>query len=317
MLELVFDQSLAGAMRQAKGHRRGITVSQGVRIYVKADKRNESGTESRSKPCKIKTDWSGETLEGCAADVIPLSLGLHIGDLSGMDGTDDSARKEVLRSLEEPWEEHHAPNWERYWRQNRETLARLRQAKETGEPVRIWATPWCPHEMCGLHYACQVLRDTERSVYWVSPPRETIRQDSAVEMIHGLGQFPPEKLGALAANAVELCPELRRMYADRWLELVEENAPLRAVVNGTLMSVPEGFFDFALRGNLSADEPKKMGLVIAETLRQMPGIGDTWLYLRLMEMVRKGEVQIVEPAGPDQPYSARIKGARGRGVNGG
>lgn len=307
MLELVFDQSLAGAMRQAKGHCKGITVSRGVKIYVKTDERNENGTESWSQPCKIETDWSGEVLEGCAADVIPLTLGLHIGDLYGMDGTDDSVRREVLRSLEEPWEEHHAPNWERYWRQNQETLTRLRQAEETGEPVRVWATPWCPHEVCGLYYACQLLRDTNIPIYWVCPPGEITQRDGTLESVHGLGQIPPEKLGDLAAGAAELNPELRRMCADRWLELVEENAPLRAVINGALMSVPEDFYDFAIRKNLSIHEPKKMGLVIAETIQQMPGIGDTWLYLRIMKMVEQGEVQTVELAKPDHPYSAMIR----------
>ena len=316
VLELVFDQSLAGAMRQAKGHPAGVTVSQGVKLYVCEDEAGSGKPESRWEPCEIRTDW-GAVLEGTAADVAPLSLALPIGNIAGMVGADISARKEVLARLEAPWTEHHEAAWERYWRQNLDTLARLRRAKETGEPIRIWATTWCPHEACGLYYACQLLRNANVSVYWVCPPREIVRKDGTLELVHGLGQFPPETLGDLAVSAAELHPDLRRMYADRWLELVEENAPLRVVVNGTLMSVPEDFFDFALRRNLSADGPKKMGLVIAQTLQQIPGIGDTWLYLRLMEMARKGEVQVVEPAGPDHPYSARIKGAGGRAANGG
>ena len=307
MLELVFDQSLAGAMRQAKGHPRGVTVSQGVKFYVRTDDTKETSPESWSEPCTIETAWNGVVLEGTAAHVAPLSLGLHIGDLSGMDGPDISVRRELLRRLEDPWEAFSTPIWEKDWEEDLETLARLERAKEVGESIRIWATPWCPYEVCGLHYVCQLLRNAKVTVDWVCPPQKVVRKDGALEFVHGLGQFPPQTLGDLAAGAVTLHPNLRRMYADRWLELVEENAPLRAVVNGTLMGVTEDFYDFAVRKNLPEDDPKKMGPVIAETLHQVPGIGDTWLYLRIMEMVRTGEVQIVEPATPEHPYSAKIK----------
>lgn len=303
MLELVFDQSLAGAMRQAKGHCRGVAVSQGVKFYIADDAEGES-PESWSESCEIRTDWNGEVLEGTAADVALLSLGLHVGDLSGMDQPGLAARREALRRLEEPWGES---AWETYWEENLETLARLEQAVETGKQIRIWATPWCPHEVCGLYHACQLLRNKNTPVFWVHPPEKMIRKDSAVELVHGLGQFPPETLGDLAAGATVLPADLLRFYANRWLELVNENASLRAVVNGKLMSVPEDFYDFAVRRNLPIYEPKKMGLVIAETLQQMPGIGDTWLYLRLMRMVEQGEAEIVEPARPDHPYSAMIR----------
>ena len=307
MLELVFDQSLAGAMRQAKGHRRGTVVSQGVKIYVKTDDSKAETGKSWSEPCEIRTAWNGAVLEGTPDEVAMLSLSLSVGSIAGMVGADISARKEVLARLEAPWTVRHEAAGERYWRENLDTLVRLRQAAETGERIRVWAAPWCPHEMCGLYYACHLLRDANSSVFWVCPPREIRRKDGAWEQVHGLGQFPPETLGDLAADAVKLPPELCRQYGDCWLELVKENAPLRAVVNGTLMSVPEEFYDFALCKNLPVEEPKRMGYVLAETLCKMPGIGDAWLYLRLMKLVKKGEVEIVEPARPDHPYSAMIQ----------
>ena len=307
MLELVFDQSLAGAMRKAKGHRRGTVVSRGVKIYMKTVGTREEGTKGWSEPCEIRTAWNGAMLEGAAADVAMLLLSLSVGDIAGMVGMDLSARKAALARLEDPWAERYEAAGERYWGQNLDTLARLGQAVEEGEPVRIWATSWCPHEVCGLYYMCHLLRDTNSPVFWGCPPREILRKDGVREQVHGLGQFPPEMLGDLAADAVRLPPELRRQYGACWLELVKENAPLRAVVNGTLMNVPEEFYDFALRKNLPVEEPKRMGCVLAETLRQTPGGGDTWLYLRLMKLVGKGEVEIVESARPDHPYSAMIR----------
>ena len=86
MLELVFDQSLAGAMRQAKGHRRGTVVSQGVKIYVKTDDSKAETGKSWSEPCEIRTAWNGAVLEGTPDEVAMLSLSLSVGSIAGMVG---------------------------------------------------------------------------------------------------------------------------------------------------------------------------------------------------------------------------------------
>lgn len=36
------------------------------------------------------------------------------------------------------------------------------------------------------------------------------------------------------------------MYALEWTDLVNENSPLRAVINGKLIGVPEDFYDFRI-----------------------------------------------------------------------
>ena len=74
MLEVVFDESTAGSLRQAKGRRQGQrTVSQGVAIYVSDGK----GGEAQSKPVTVERVW-GTALPGTAADVAPLVLALDI-----------------------------------------------------------------------------------------------------------------------------------------------------------------------------------------------------------------------------------------------
>lgn len=50
-----------------------------------------------------------------------------------------------------------------------------------------------------------------------------------------------------------------RMYAQNWTDLVSENAPLRAVISGQLISVPEDFYDFLIWKHLSDNHEKKQG----------------------------------------------------------
>lgn len=113
-------------------------------------------------------------------------------------------------------------------------------------------------------------------------------------------------VGDLAAGAVLLEPALRWAWADRWRELVSENAPLQTIVNGRLSSVAENFYDFALRAALP-EEPVKMAQVLVGALTALPGVGDGWLYRRLLAMLETGELREIAPGDGKHPYSAMIQ----------
>lgn len=176
-----------------------------------------------------------------------------------------------------------------------------------GEEVRIWIADWDPGDLCGLYYVCDLLRNAELPVSLVRVPREKVRSDGTMTTYRGLGEVLPEELGELAVGAVTLTDVQRRAYANRWRELVSENAPLRAVVNGQLMSVEEDHYDFALRAALpEGTNPVRAASLIGGALSRLPGVGDVWLYCRILAMLAAGELQEVTPADPDRPYSAMI-----------
>ena len=85
-----------------------------------------------------------------------------------------------------------------------------------------------------------------------------------------------------------------RMYAQNWTELVSENAPLRAVISGQLISVPEDFYDFLIWKHLS-DKPRKEARVIGDILgTSMLGVGDWWYAKRIEYYIDRGDILIVE-----------------------
>lgn len=306
MLEVMFSDSLSGAMRQAKGRKKGQrTVAQGVQLFIE---HGDDGEMLRhwTEPAEVETVWEAD-LPGTAGDVAPLVLALDMGDLSDMDTVEKEKRRELLLALEGDLcpEKEARRKLEMTMETNQSTLDRLERAKQSKEEVRVWIADWCPADVCGLYWVCDLLRDAEVPVSLVRAPREKVRSDGTLVTYRGLGEFLPEELGELAAGAVPLEPIRRRAYANRWRELVAENAPLRAVVNGQLMSVEEDHYDFALRAVLP-EKPVRAANVLGDALSRLPGVGDVWLYGRILAMLAAGELREITPGDPDRPYSAVI-----------
>ena len=85
-----------------------------------------------------------------------------------------------------------------------------------------------------------------------------------------------------------------KMYAQKWSELKAENSPLRAVVNGKVISIPEDFYDFMIWQELS-EEPVKEGKVIGNIIdRYQTGISFEWLIRRIEYLISQGKIKVVE-----------------------
>ena len=87
--------------------------------------------------------------------------------------------------------------------------------------------------------------------------------------------------------------------------MTEENSPLRAVINGRLIGVPEDFYDFIIKKELPRDKMVHISFVIGTILgKYRLGVGDYWFAKRLNRMIENGEVQMVEKA--EDYYSSTI-----------
>ena len=84
------------------------------------------------------------------------------------------------------------------------------------------------------------------------------------------------------------------MYAALWSELVEDNTPLRAVVNGKVLSVPDDFYDFLIWKWLK-DVPLKEARLIGNILGYSQiGIGDWWYARRIEYYIEQGKICVIE-----------------------
>jgi hypothetical protein len=291
MIELAFNESLAGALKYAKSMKPGQKTTGSAGII--------GGSKKDLREAKKPQYWPGADMEGSSSDVEALTLALDMGDISDIDA--DPARTKQLSVLYGDFPG--VP--EEIGKTNAHAINRLRETQVTFEPIRAWICESSPADLCGLYFLCYLTREFRTPLFIVRTPA-TIEKDDCVISYHSSGEIEPSDLGALCEGVEAVSATMHRFYAGAFLDLMKENAPLRAIVNGTLLSVPESFYDFALYAHMPEGE-FVMARLIGNALLHTPGVSDRWLFLRIEHMIQTGELAFVSPATDDHPYSAMLK----------
>ena len=288
MLELCFDLSTCGSLRQAQhcgsGSRKvfGVIVGRDdgrpatrkeIRQALKQAQREQEALEREAIP-----------LGGNAGDVLGLSLGLDMGDIREPLGR---GRQELLRQ----WYDGNDEAAGRDWQETLESADRLR-ALGPGDTVRIWVDH-TPASACGLLHAASLLEMTGAAVSVVFLPPWRERPDGVVETYLGWGEMEPERFGHFLSREEPVPPLALGAMAHRWEVLQKENAPLRAVVNGQVRSVGEDFYDGLIRKHIPEGQTKIANIIGDVLGREKPGIGDIWLAERIRWMLSAGELRMV------------------------
>ena len=293
MIEICFGESLAGSLKYALVMKQGVNKGGACAVAGGTRKERAQALREAQKP------WQGERIDAKPDDVFPLSLALDWGDLSDL-----PERRETLGALMGEFD----GVVDSLLRSNAKTLRRLADAREGGEPVRVWFFPCDPNDLCALYFLCDFFRDAKTQLSIVELPVYEERDSVRIEY-RGACDMPPERLGAAAKETRLLSSIERRTYAARWRELCGENAPLRAFVNGQVLSVPADFYDFVIRRCLPSGE-FVLAQALGKALNNLPCVGDRPLYLRLKEMEARGEITLVSPAKKGEtPYAAVYRSA--------
>ena len=191
------------------------------------------------------------------------------------------------------------------------SLETILQRSAAGEPVRIWYSS-TPDEMCGFYWTLAQLDSLQERcspISMVSLPLFLWQQRDGIA-VHwrGWGEVAPREWRELVTLEQPVPPSVRSAAAVRWRILQRENAPLRAVVNGILLSVPADFYDGFIRREIAA-EPEEFSeaYVIGNTLgRNQLAISDSWVANRIDLMIQAGELEAVTQASEGGPSYRRI-----------
>lgn len=163
-----------------------------------------------------------------------------------------------------------------------------------GEPIRVWYDS-APYSVCGLLWLCGRLRAfaNDFEMYVVKLPR-TITHGKTAVVRTNWGEVRPGEFVKLLPLQRRLKPVEIVMNAVSWDGLQSQNAPLRAVVNGSVMSVPASFYDFLIWKNLG-DKPIKEAFLIGKILGDDNiGVGDRWYARRIDKFIAQNRIKIVE-----------------------
>ena len=281
MIEILFGESEACSMKAAKNKIVIGKVNGPVSVWMAGKK---------TPPSKPVTGW----IEGASEEVICLGFMMDIGNIK--EPMESPYRRELIYSMyaQNQWEQDEEIEKELknagdvYTKE----LYRLKDFLDHGEAVRIWYSD-APYSRCGFYSLCQILKEYENEISVVKLP-EYITREKEIVSYQSWSEVSAEEFAGFLSYEKSLSREEVRMYAALWSELVEDNTPLRAVVNGKVLSVPDDFYDFLIWKWLK-DVPLKEARLIGNILGYSQiGIGDWWYARRIEYYIEQGKICVIE-----------------------
>ena len=302
MIEILFTESAAGSMKMAKGIKN--IVGSSTAVFIHSDDGAEiSPEELEAERLRVEEEYRKKQenaieVEGMPRDVACFPLNLSMGDIS--DPFSDT-RTEFLQSTVMIG----GPNFSRIGAELMETawksLERVRSARE---PVRIW-TSRNPDEFCGFcHILTELPENTDIRVVEL-PEYEVFGKE--IRTYSSWGELGPYELGRFQTLERPLSATERRYFSMLWRTMQQENSPLRAMVNGQLLSVGADFYDGIILREIEK-QPREFheGRLIGEILgRYQLGLGDSLIALRIEEFISRGMLTPTTEAEPDRPIYHR------------
>lgn len=322
MIEIVFSDSVCGSLRMAQHCGEGPYQSGYISVIVShtdgsKPTEEEIQTAQREAEENARRAWERAVpLGGSPADVFGFSLALSIGDIGK--NRPGRKRRQMLEQLFSiyPKDEGRRAAQEMLRGAN-ENLKTVQKRAAEGEPLRIWYSDQ-PDEMCGLYWFMEQIsrwKMRSREVLVVKFPDWDADESKMIPRKSGWGDVAPEEWHRYLSLQRPAPSAFQQSCTSRWRELQRENAPLRAVLNGQLSSVPETLYDgFILREIAAECDEFQEAMVIGRVLgKYQLGIGDAWVALRIEEMIRLGKFEVVSPVIENMlNYHRRLKKCHNR-----
>lgn len=315
MIEIVFSESACGSLKVAQQYGEGKYQGGCLGIFVShADgskpTSEEVKTARREAKKKARLAWeSAAPMGGKASDIYGFSLVLSVGDIS--ENQPGIKRQQTLERLYSIY-----PNdmgrqaAEEILQRANEDLKTIRGRAAAGEALRIWYSNQ-PDEICGLYWFCGQANQwnvPDGLISMIKLPEWETDEKGNILSKNSWGEAAPGEWHRYLALQKSVPPVFVQNRASHWQELQRENAPLRAKLNGQLVSAPETLYDdFILREIAAEDEEFQEARVIGRVLGKYHlGISDSWVALRIEGMIRSGKLEPVTVSAKDMPVYHRI-----------
>lgn len=312
MLEVVFSESAAGSMSIAMSERSYADGPVGV-ACISDDGSQPSQAEIRKAQEEYeerqRQNWAEATpLEGSREDIMLFSLALSVGEIDE-DGI-GSKRENALRFLISTYPPSVEEVVQTKLENARKSLKTLLDRASKGEPIRVWSS-YNADETCGTYWLMDQLGSIgfeNLDVTLVKLPEFRKQLNGTVVQYTGWGEVAPHQWGKMAEFGEKLPTNYMRAMENQWKQLRKENAPLRAVLNDTLVSAPENLYDSFILREIDCQEDEFMeAKVVGSVLgKYQLGLGDTWVAMRIEKFIQEGLLQPLTCAEDDWPIYHRM-----------
>lgn len=311
MVDIVFSDSALGSLKLAQSYGKGNYPGEAISVIV----HHEDGTpvtpeeiEQAKKQAveRQRRAWEAAVpMNGKPEDCFGFSLAFSQGAISvGEDFWEN--RRRVLSRLYSIYPD----DWrvtEDLWPQGKATTDTMFRRAGDGEPLRVWYSDF-PEEYSGLCWLMEELSQRPHGdIYLIRQPSwEPGETPNTIVRRNGWGEVEPGQWGHYLLLAEKTPASLCAALAQEWRE--SRNYPLRAVVSGRLCGVEEDFYDWLLLRELEKQpsefqEARLIGTVLG---KYQLGLSDSWLALRMEEMIARGMVEAMTSPPADGPVYHRL-----------
>lgn len=179
-----------------------------------------------------------------------------------------------------------------------------------GEDIRIWYSNQ-PDELCGVYWLMAQLNQLQEhcgKVCLVKLPEWESDEQGLVRRKVSWGEVAPGEWTQYLKLQELASPTVCERFAMRWRTLQKENAPLRAMLNGQLVSVSETIYDRYIMSEIAeeVDEFQEARIIGQVLGKYQLGISDYWVAIRIEEMIKDGRLEPVTMPEKDCPIYHRI-----------
>lgn len=305
MIEIVFSESAGGSLKVAQhfgeGKYRGVSTVIIGHSDGSVPTQEELEQARQEFERKEREAWEkAEPIGGRTSDVFCLAVALSVGDIS--ESIPGTKRREVIENIYvKCYPEFHQFDAQELIDKVGESLENISKRLREGEALRIWYSD-NPDELCGMFWFMSWLRqfykELSPKVYIVKLPDYVEKDDDTIIQKYAWGGVGPEEWSQYIPLQKEVTEAFVKMCAMQWNILQQENANLRATLNGKLVSVSEDIYDYyILREICSCEDQFNEARLIGTILgKYQLGISDSFVHSRIENMIKEGQLEVVSGA---------------------
>lgn len=231
------------------------------------------------------------------SDVLPLDLHLNYGILDG-----DIIEIQTKRNVDTLKYFYKTVTEKELQREYKKELKKAYKAQEKlkdllseGQEIRLWLSNNA-NDRCGLYWFCDLVKDFENKISVVFCPGyeyDDIKNKTS-ENRNWASFSNPYFMAEFVEKSQVLNKNEILVYSQTWKHLIEENAPLRILVDDSIVGVKEDFFDNVILSFVS-NEPKSQSFVMGKMLGKWQGGCDVaFISERIERLIEFGKIKVCE-----------------------
>ena len=229
-------------------------------------------------------------------DILQLNLRLNYGRLSG----DIIATQErivadnFLCSYPNMSEEELESYYTEGLQYARQRVQYLEEKLKGGQPFRVWVSQTAL-DRCNLCWLCHFSKPYQPKILVVTCPGYEFdpTENCYVENRNWVNFTNTQFMAECAKTAIELTEEEIKHYAQIWERLVCQDAPLRLLVDDTLVSADADFFDAMILQYIHSD-PQPQCLLLGDFLSEYPYLDVDFICSRIDYLLQAHVIKVCE-----------------------